>query len=114
MSCTVAFAAATAINVGGRDRTLRIAGIRRHAPSTHNDQESNGGTSTPNRQIACVMQVPRMTEKEAERGMNTLELKIGEKIKVLKGACREAEIKDNLPVMSGKTWKFCEIADTTE
>ena len=48
------------------------------------------------------MQVSRMTEKEAERGMNTLELKIGEKIKVLNGACREAEIKDNLPVMSGK------------
>ena len=31
-----------------------------------------------------------------------LELKSGEKIKVLNGACMEAEIKDNLPVLSGK------------
>ena len=29
-------------------------------------------------------------------------MKIGEKIKVLNGACMEAEIKDNLQVMSGK------------
>ena len=34
--------------------------------------------------------------------MDTLELKTGEKIKVLNGACMEAKIKDNLPVMSGK------------
>ena len=49
------------------------------------------------------MQVSRRTEQEeAERGMDTLEFKTGEKIKVLNGACMEAEIKDNLPVMSGK------------
>ena len=49
------------------------------------------------------MQVSRRTEeKEAEKGMDTLELKTGEKIKVLNGACIKAEIKDNLPVMSGK------------
>ena len=49
------------------------------------------------------MQVSRKTEeKEAERGMDTLELKTKEKIKVLNGACMETEIKDNLPVMSGK------------
>ena len=48
------------------------------------------------------MQVSRRTEeKEAETGMDTLELKTGEKIKV-NGACMEAEIKDYLPVMSGK------------
>ena len=34
--------------------------------------------------------------------MDNLELKTGEKIKVLKGACMEAEIKDNLPVMPDK------------
>ena len=34
-------------------------------------------------------------------GMETLELKTGEKIKVLNGA-HMAEIKDNLPVLSGK------------
>ena len=34
--------------------------------------------------------------------MDTLELKTGEKIKVLNGACVEAEIEDNLSVMSGK------------
>ena len=44
----------------------------------------------------------RTEEKEAERRMDTLELKTGEKIKVLNGAFMEAEIKDNLPVMCGK------------
>ena len=49
------------------------------------------------------MQVPRRTEKkEGKKGINILELKIVEKIKLLNGACMEAEIKDNLPVMSGK------------
>ena len=43
----------------------------------------------------------RSDEKEAGLGMETLELKSGEKIKVL-NATRMAEIKDNLPVLSGK------------
>ena len=48
------------------------------------------------------MQVPRRSdEKEAGLGIETLELKSGEKIKVLNGACM-AEIKDNLPVLSSK------------
>ena len=48
------------------------------------------------------MQVPRRSdEKEAGLGMETLELKSGEKTKVLNGACL-AEIKDNFPVLSGK------------
>ena len=34
--------------------------------------------------------------------MDTLELRTGEKIKMLNGACMEAEIKDNLPLTSGK------------
>ena len=48
------------------------------------------------------MQVQRRSdEKEDGLGMETLELKSGEKIKLLNGACM-AEIKDNLPVLSGK------------
>ena len=43
----------------------------------------------------------RSKEKEAELGMETLELKSGEKIKVLNGTCM-AEIKDNLLVLSGE------------
>ena len=39
--------------------------------------------------------------KTSRIGMETLELKSGEKINVLNGACT-AEIKDNLPVLSGK------------
>ena len=80
---------------------------RNSSPRTQSTQRSGGlstgGTSTQNRQVACAMQVSRRTEeKETEKGMDTLELKTGEKIKVLNGVCMEAEIKDNLPVMSGK------------
>ena len=59
-------------------------------------------SSTSRMRDACAMQVlQRNDEKEAELGMETLELKSGEKIKVLNGACM-AGIKDNLPVLSGK------------
>ena len=44
----------------------------------------------------------RTEEREVEKGLDTLELKTGKKIKALNGACIEAEIKDNLPVMSCK------------
>ena len=44
----------------------------------------------------------RTEEKEAERGIDTFELKNGEKIKVLNGVCMDAEIRDNLPVMYAK------------
>ena len=48
------------------------------------------------------MQVPRRSdENEAGLGTEMLELKSGEKIKVLNGACM-AEIKNNLLVLSGK------------
>ena len=61
-----------------------------------------GGNPTQAQRVACAMQVPRRNDKkEAELGMETLELKSGEKIKVLNGACM-AEIKDNIPVLSGK------------
>ena len=49
------------------------------------------------------MQVSWKTEeKEAETGINILELKTEEKIKMLNRACMEAEIKDDLPVKFGK------------
>ena len=83
-SRTGAFAEATITNVGRPDTTLRIAEIRRHAPCPHNDQEdkSTGGTSTQNRQLLarCRCKLRRTEEKEAERGMDTLQLKTGEKI----------------------------------
>ena len=61
-----------------------------------------GGNLTQAQRVACAMQVPRRKdEKEAGLGLEKLELKSGEKIKVLNGACM-AEIKDNLPVLSGK------------
>ena len=54
-------------------------------------------------QVAFVMQVlQKMEEKETEKGFDTLELKTGEKIKVLNRACIDVKIKDNMSVMSGK------------
>ena len=93
--------------------------------TTHNDQDCHdsspcnqptqqrqgragtGGNSTENQnqQIACAVQVLRRTEeKEAEGGMDTLELKTRKKMKVLNWACMEAEIKDNFLMISGKVW----------
>ena len=62
------------------------------------------------------MQVSRKFEKkDTERELDTLKLTIEEKIKVLKGTCMEAEIKDNIPMMSGKglgkKLKFCNIVN---
>ena len=68
---------------------------RNSSPRTQPTQQQPGrqgtsGTLTQNRQIAAKA---RTTEKkEAEVGMDALELKIGEKVKVLNGACMEAEI----------------------
>ena len=81
--------------------------FRNSSPRTQLTQRSRGRStgraSTKNRQVACAMQVSRRTEeKKAKRGMEALELKPGKKIKVLNGACMEAEIKDNLPVTSSK------------
>ena len=56
----------------------------------------------------------RSDENEAGLGMETLELKSGEKINVLNGACM-ADIKDNLPVLSGKVGgKKVEVLRDTE
>ena len=55
---------------------------------------AGGGTSTQNRQIACAMQVSRRTkEKEAERGMDILDLKTGEKSKCLTGLAWRLKLK---------------------
>ena len=60
------------------------------------------GNPTQAQRVARAMQVPQRSDKKETRlGMETLKLKSGEKIKMLNGACM-AEIKDNLPVLSGK------------
>ena len=74
----------------------------RSQPGSRAGGRCPGGNPTPAQRVACAMQVPRRSdEKEAGLGMETLELKSGEKIKALNGACM-AEIEDNLPVLSGK------------
>ena len=74
-----------------------------------------GGNPTQAQRVACVMQVLRRSdEKVAGLGMETLELKSGEKIKALDGACM-AEMKDNQPVLSGKVvGKKVEVLRDTE
>ena len=76
--------------------------LQRSQPGSRAGGRGPGGNPTQAERVACVMQVPRRSdEKEPGLWMETLELKSGEKIKVLNGACM-AEIKDNLPVLSGK------------
>ena len=71
------------------------------SPRTQPSQQRSGGQgtcgpSTQKRHIACAMLVSwRTEEKEAEKEIDTLELKTGEKIKVLNGTCMVAETKDN-------------------
>ena len=51
----------------------------------------------------CALQVSRKKDEEEEGfGAETLELKSGEKINVLNATCVEADIKNNLPMLSGK------------
>ena len=62
-----------------------------------------GGARSWSATALCTMQVlPRTEQKANETGMDTLELKTGEKIKVLNGACMQTEIKDNFPIKIGK------------
>ena len=76
--------------------------LQRSQPGSRAGGQGPGGNPTQAQRVACAMQVPqRSDEKEAGLGMETLELKSGEKIKVLNGACM-AEIKNNLPMLSGK------------
>ena len=76
--------------------------LQRSQPGSRAGGRGPGGNPTQAQQGACAMQVPRRSdEKETGLGTETLELKSGEKIKMLNGACM-AEIKDNLPMLSGK------------
>ena len=56
--------------------------------------------------------------KEAGFGMEALKLKSEKKIRVLNRVSMEAEIKDNLRVLSGmaeiEKWRCCEIPDEVE
>ena len=71
-------------------------------PGSREEGRGPGGNPTQTQRVACAMQVPRINDEEEDGlGMETLEVKSGEKIKVLNGACM-AEIKDNLPVLSRK------------
>ena len=93
-----------ALNVGQWD--MKLMSAKQHYSALNMDPERGGrgpgGDPIQAQRVACAMQVPRKSdEKEAGLGMETLELKSGEKIKVLNDACM-AEIKDNLPVLSGK------------
>ena len=64
---------------------------------------SGGRPSTQPHRVACVMQVPKkIKEDKPAIGEEWLELKTGEKIKVLNGACMETEVKDNLLVLPGR------------
>ena len=92
-----------ALNVGQRD--MKLMSAKQHYSALNLDPERGAWSwenPTQAQRVACAMQVPRRSnEKEDGLGIETLELKSGEKIKVLNGACM-AEIKDNLSVLSGK------------
>ena len=75
--------------------------LQRSQPGSRAREHGPRENLTQAQRVACAMQMPRRSDKkEAALGMETLELKSGEKIKVLNGACM-AEIKDTLPVLLG-------------
>ena len=88
-------------STGHDTKDCRNSSLRTQPTQQRLGGRSNGSTLTQNWQIACAMS-RRTEKKDTERGMDTSELKTGKKIKELNGVCMEAEIKDNLPVMSGK------------
>jgi len=53
------------------------------------------------------VEVSTSVEEEIGKEMGVLELKNGEKIKVLNGACMNAELKDMMPVVTGKVEGKC-------
>ena len=63
----------------------------------------------------CVASVTEEGDKEEGFGVETLEMKSGEKVKVLILACMEAEIKDSLLLLLGKVGgKKVEVLRDTE
>ena len=76
--------------------------LQRSQPGSRAGGRGPRGNPTQAQRVTCTMQVPRRRdENEAGLGMETLELKSGEKIKVLNGACM-AKTKDDLPVLLDK------------
>ena len=87
--------------IGHEARDCRSS--QRPQPAPRLRAGSGGRPSTQPHRVACVMQVPKkIKEDNPAIGEEWLELKTGEKIKVLNGACMETEVKDNLLVLSGR------------
>jgi len=64
---------------------------------------SGTGAAKPQaHRIACSVKVQSNAQEEEKSGDDILELKSGEKIKVLNSACIGNGRKDNMPVLSGK------------
>ena len=87
--------------IGHEARDCRSS--QRPQPAPRLGAGSGGRPSTQPHRVACVMQVPKkIKEDKPAIGEEWLELKTGEKIKVLNGACMETEVKDNLLVLPGR------------
>ena len=110
-----------ALNVGQGD--MKLMSAKQHYSALKLDPgrggRGPGGIPTRAQRVACAMQMPRRRdEKEAELGMKTLELKSGEKIKVLNGARVWRKLK--ITYLSSRArsqvrkWKCCEILDAME
>ena len=62
--------------------------LQRSQPGSRAGGRGPGGNPTQAQRVVCAMQVSRRSdEKEAGLGMETLELKSGETVKVLNGVC---------------------------
>ena len=111
-----------ALNVGQWD--MKLMSAKQHYSALNLDPERGEGgrgsrrNPTQAQRVACAMQVPRRSdEKEAGLGMETLELKFGEMIEVLNGACM-AETKITYLCCWARSevrqWRCCEILDAVE
>ena len=109
-----------ALNVGQCD--MKLMSAKQHYSTLNLDSEREGrgteGNPTQAQRVACTMLMPRRSdEKEAELGMETLELKSGKKIKVLNGACM-AEFKITYLCCRARSevrkWRCCEILNAVE
>ena len=86
-----------------RSRSKNCQSSKRPQPAHRLRAVSGGRLPAQPHRVACVMQVPKQIEEDKpEIGEEMLELKTGEKIKVLKGACMDTEVKVNLLGLLGK------------
>ena len=60
------------------------------------------GRPVSSHKVGCAVKVSTGSEEETGEEVGVLELKSGEKIKVLNGACVNAELKDKMPVVTGR------------